>query len=131
MSVASLFRVPVEGMSCASCVGRVEAAVLRVPGVLGARVNLASGTLEADLSEDGASQDVVSALAGAGYPARVETLRGSVEGLSCASCVGRLERALSGVPGVVEARVNLADHSAVVEYGADTDRAAILAAARS
>jgi len=131
MSVASLFRVPVEGMSCASCVGRVEAAVLRVPGVLGARVNLASGTLEADLSEDGASQDVVSALAGAGYPARVDTLRGSVEGLSCASCVGRLERALSGVPGVVEARVNLADHSAVVEYGADTDRAAILAAARS
>ncbi|SMX24171.1 heavy metal translocating P-type ATPase [Boseongicola aestuarii] len=131
MSTASLFRVPVEGMSCASCVGRVEAAVLRVPGVLGARVNLASGTVEADLGEGGASQDVVSALKEAGYPARVETLRGSVEGLSCASCVGRLERALVAVPGVVEARVNLADRSAVVEYGAGTERAAILAAAQS
>ncbi len=131
MSAASIFRVPVQGMSCASCVGRVERAVAAVPGVLQARVNLASGVLEADLEPDGSSQAVVSALAEAGYPARIEVLRGSVEGMSCASCVGRLERALLAVPGVMEARVNLADHTATVEMAGDADRGAVLAAARA
>ena len=98
MSGATSLRLPVEGMTCASCVGRVERAVGLVPGVLAARANFASGTVEADLGEDSSTEAVVSALTGAGYPARIETLRGIVDGLSCASCVGRLEKALVAVP---------------------------------
>ena len=125
----SAFTVSVEGMSCASCVGRVEKAIAAVPGVVAARVNLAAGSLQADLAPDGSSEAVISALAEAGYPARVETLRGSVDGLSCASCVRRLEQALVAVPGVVAARANFADHSVSVDLsGADRD--AVLAAAR-
>ena len=131
MSGATSLRLPVEGMTCASCVGRVERAVGLVPGVLAARANFASGTVEAELGEDGSTEAVVSALAGAGYPARIETLRGIVDGLSCASCVGRLEKALVAVPGVLEARVNLADRSVVVEMAGDADRGAVLAAARN
>lgn len=130
MSVAMSLRLPVQGMSCASCVGRVERAVALVPGVLAARVNLASGIVEAELGADGSADAVVSALADAGYPARIETMRGTVDGLSCASCVRRLEQALVAVPGVLDARVNLADHSAVVEMAGDADRGAVLAAAR-
>jgi len=130
MSVAMSLRLPVQGMSCASCVGRVERAVALVPGVLAARVNLASGIVEAELGADGSADAVVSALADAGYPARLETMRGTVDGLSCASCVRRLEQALVAVPGVLDARVNLADHSAVVEMVGDADRGAVLAAAR-
>ena len=130
MSVAMSLRLPVQGMSCASCVGRVERAVALVPGVLAARVNLGSGIVEAELGADGSADAVVSALADAGYPARIETMRGTVDGLSCASCVRRLEQALAAVPGVLDARVNLADHSAVVEMAGDADRGAVLAAAR-
>ena len=130
MGDMSHMRVPVQGMSCASCVGRVESAVAALPGVTAARANLASGVVEADLTETGTAESVLQALEKAGYPARTETLRGDVSSLSCASCVGRLERALLATPGVLDARVNLADHSAVVELAADTDRASVLSAAR-
>ena len=124
----SVFTVSVDGMSCASCVGRVEKAVRAVPGVIAARANLASGQLQADLEPDAASGAVVAALADAGYPARVETLRGSVEGLSCASCVRRLEQALDAVPGVVAARVNFADHSVSVDVSGAGPEAVMVAA---
>ncbi|NNL18647.1 MAG: copper-translocating P-type ATPase [Boseongicola sp.] len=117
-------------MSCASCVGRVERAVGSVPGVLAAQVNLASGRVQADLAPGGSAEAVVVALEEAGYPARVETLRGAVEGLSCASCVRRLEQALDAVPGVVGARVNFADHSVAVDL-VDGEVEAVLAAARA
>ena len=39
-----------------------------------------------------------------------------VEGMSCASCAGRIERILSAVKGVNSAVVNFADHSVVIEY---------------
>ena len=39
-----------------------------------------------------------------------------VIGMSCASCVGRVERALGKVPGVLEANVNLANEKATVTY---------------
>ena len=131
MGDMSHMRVPVQGMSCASCVGRVESAVAALPGVTSARANLANGVVDADLSEPEAATAVLQALEKAGYPARTETLRGTVSSLSCASCVGRLERALMAAPGVLDARVNLADHSAVVVLTADADRASILSAART
>ena len=51
---------------------------------------------------------------GTGLLKMSETHRFSVEGMHCASCVGRLETALKGARGVVDARVNLADNSAMV-----------------
>ena len=44
-----------------------------------------------------------------------------VEGMTCASCVARVEQALAGVPGVISANVNLASEKATVEYVAGTD----------
>ena len=52
---------------------------------------------------------VVAALETAGYPARVADLTLVVEGMSCASCVGRVEKALKAVPGVVEAYRTVVD----------------------
>lgn len=53
------------------------------------------------------------------HPSQLETVRLAIEGMTCASCVGRVERALRTVPGVTEARVNLATERAVVEGSGD------------
>ena len=104
----------VEGMHCASCVGRVERALAAVPGVASASVNLA--TQRAEVAFDGPADPhaAVSAVERAGYAVAADTVELAVEGMHCASCVGRAERALLTVPGVLEAGVNLATERARV-----------------
>ena len=105
----------IGGMNCASCVGRVETALGRVEGVQDARVNLASETASLQVAPGFDPKDAVAALATAGYPATVQTRRYAIENMSCASCVGRVERALATTAGVVSVNVNLASEEAVVE----------------
>ncbi len=50
LPVADTVRLRISGMHCASCVSRVEQALAGVPGVVAARVNLATQRAEADLS---------------------------------------------------------------------------------
>jgi Cu+-exporting ATPase len=54
-----------------------------------------------------------------------------IEGMTCASCVARVEKALAGVPGVASATVNLATEKAEVRFaGPDVETAALVAAVR-
>jgi Cu+-exporting ATPase len=108
--------LPVEGMTCASCVGRVERALKAVPGVQTAAVNLA--TERADITFTGLAdpQAAVRAIESAGYTVREETTELAIEGMTCASCVGRVEKALAKIPGVLEATVNLATERAGVRH---------------
>ena len=119
----------VEGMSCASCVGRVERALKAVEGVEGARINLISGTASVDFSNATDALRLVEALRSAGYPAAEATARLDVQDMTCASCVGRVERALKAVPGVTAAEVNLATQSARVRFTSGTTTPEALAAA--
>lgn len=107
----------IEGMTCASCVSRVERAIKAVPGVSSASVNLAMG--RAEVAFEGDRPDVVAvsqAIRQAGYEIRSETVSLTVKGMTCGSCVGRIEKALSTVPGVKAAHVNLATERADVEF---------------
>ncbi|WP_375057447.1 heavy metal translocating P-type ATPase [Zobellella sp. DQSA1] len=108
-------KLPIEGMSCASCVRRVEKALLATPGVQSASVNLAAESAELILARDVAPATLVAALEKAGYHSRTERLELAIIGMSCASCVGRVEKALAGLPGVLSAGVNLAAEQARVE----------------
>jgi heavy metal translocating P-type ATPase len=125
--------IPVDGMTCASCVGRVEKAVLAVPGVESASVNLATSRASIALGEGAAVATVLDAIRKAGYEPREEAVDLAVEGMSCASCVGRVERALKAVPGVLDGTVNLATGRAHVRYvgGAGTVAAIGVALARA
>ena len=129
MPPASL-RFPVLGMTCASCVGRVERARRAVPGVTDISVNPATelADVRADAGTDPQALAVAmsAAVTDAGYslPSREITL--VIGGMTCASCVNRIERALRGVPGVIEASVNLATERARVRAIAD-DEAALAA----
>jgi Cu+-exporting ATPase len=104
-------------MSCASCVARVEKALSRVEGVEAASVNLAAGTatVTVDPGKVGPWR-LAAAVRDTGYDVPVERTTFPVLGMSCASCVGRVERALRGVPGVLAATVNLAAQTGSVDF---------------
>lgn len=119
----------IEGMTCASCVGRVERALKAVPGVQSAAVNLATEKANIQVSNDVARSTLVQAIEDAGYAVPPENLIAlNIEGMTCASCVGRVERALFAVPNVQSAVVNLAMERATVIGGSVLDTAALIAA---
>ncbi|MGK7655059.1 heavy metal translocating P-type ATPase [Roseovarius sp. B08] len=109
-------RFSVQNMSCASCVGRVERALLALPGIDEVNVNLAAETAQVRIDSDARIPEVIGALDNAGYPARTQTVRLNVSSMSCASCVGRVDKALAVVPGVLDVDVNLASETATVTY---------------
>ena len=119
----------VKGMSCASCVARVEKAIRGAPGVASASVNLATKRAEVGFSGLPDVGAVVTAIGKAGYEIVVETVRFNIDKLNCASCVNRAERALKSVAGVVEANVNLATKTATVRFVAGATNAGALAKA--
>src|SRR5210317_1955117 len=98
----------IEGMSCASCVGRVDRGLSAIDGVSDVAVNLASESARFQLNNPERVTDVVRKLDELGYPARKATVVLNIEAMSCASCVGRVDRALAAVLGVLEVNVNLA-----------------------
>jgi heavy metal translocating P-type ATPase len=102
------------GMSCASCVGRVERALKTVPSIREANVNIATGRVEIALTEKLDIFAVLSAIEKEGYQVADETITLRVEGMTCASCAGRVERSLSVIPGVIMASVNLITEQAQV-----------------
>ncbi len=106
----------VDGMTCASCVGRVEKALSKVPGVDAASVNLASETARVSFDGQLKLDDLADALNEAGYPPVTNEVILDVESMTCASCVGRVEKALKAGTGVVDASVNLATETATVRY---------------
>ncbi len=111
--LAATVVLDVEGMTCASCVLRVERALKGVPGVTAASVNLATERAEVTgLGLDRAA--LVEAVGAVGYDVASPPIDLEIEGMTCASCVARVERALKSVPGVTDATVNLATERAHV-----------------
>ncbi|SDS35627.1 Au+-exporting ATPase [Halopseudomonas litoralis] len=118
---ATAISLPIEGMSCASCVGRVEAALGKVEGVGAVAVNLATERANIRLTRQVDRTALVQAVEKAGYSVPASTIELTIEGMTCASCVARVERALKAVPGVLEARVNLATERVTVHGSAAAD----------
>ncbi len=104
-------------MSCASCVGRVERAIGKLPGIIDVSVNLATEKAHVVFSDEAVTaRQIVEAVAEAGYPVETENADIRIGGMSCASCVGRIERILGRLPGVLEHGVNLATEKARVKW---------------
>ncbi|MBL8838758.1 MAG: heavy metal translocating P-type ATPase, partial [Alphaproteobacteria bacterium] len=120
--------LPITGMTCASCVARVERALARVAGVTGANVNLATERASVTTGGPVAKAALVAAVEEAGYGVADEPVDLAIEGMTCASCVARVEKALLQVPGVSSATVNLATERARVLRSPAADDAALLAA---
>ncbi|MCE8041348.1 copper-translocating P-type ATPase [Halomonas daqingensis] len=108
------------GMSCASCVARIEKAIGNLPGVITAKVNFATERADVVFHSPADTISLVQAIEDAGYGAATESVELALEGMSCASCVGRIENALKTTFGVVDASVNLASEKAYVRFLADS-----------
>src|SRR5437868_2380075 len=108
---------PVDGMTCASCVRRVERALSKVDGVQSADVNLATEQATVRYDPSIASMAALrGAVEKAGYTVPAEEATLPIEGMTCASCVRRVEKALAKLPGVESVAVNLATEQATVKY---------------
>ena len=114
--------LPIEGMNCASCISSVEKALTSVPGARSASASLTSMTATVALDRDTAPEALVLAVRRAGYDVPIDKIELKIEGMTCASCVGRVEKALLKVPGVLKAEANLATESARIEALAGTAR---------
>ncbi len=121
----------IEGMSCASCVARVEKAITAVPGVASVVVNLATERATVTFNEPVSTEAVLQAIEKAGYEPKLETRELGIEGMTCASCVSRVEKALKAVPGVKSASVNLATERATVRIVSGTAATALEDAVRA
>ncbi len=141
--VAATIELDIDGMTCASCVSRVEKALAKVPGVTHASVNLATERATVDAAPGVSASRLVDAVTQAGYgatpvattpppapapsPAPAD-LEFDIGGMTCASCAGRVEKALATVPGVTRASVNLATERASVHGAGPLDAATLIAA---
>ncbi|WP_081333790.1 heavy metal translocating P-type ATPase [Burkholderia cepacia] len=132
----------IEGMTCASCVARVEKALANVSGVARASVNLATERATVDAAGGVTTAQLVDAVRQAGYQATpvaepepaiapdaaLGAIELDIDGMTCASCVGRVEKALAAVPGVARVSVNLATERASVHGAGALDAATLIAA---
>jgi Cu+-exporting ATPase len=108
---------PVSGMSCASCVARIEKELSRMSGIHEAKVNFASEKTSVTFDPSRIQMgDLISTVRDLGYEAGLEKVSLPVHGMSCASCVKKVEGALNGLAGVVMAGVNFATERATVQY---------------
>ncbi len=118
--------VGIQGMTCASCATRVEKVLKQVPGVTNATVNLALETATVSGETDLAS--IQRAIEKAGFSVPTESCTLDISGMTCASCSARVEKALTRVPGVIDASVNLATERATVKLAQGTSAATLIAA---
>lgn len=109
--------LPIRGMTCASCVARIENGLSKLNGVIEAKVNLATEKGSVIFNPTQVHLlDLVSSIKSLGYEVPVEKISLSIRGMSCASCVSRVERALSQLDGVLQVSVNLATEKANVQF---------------
>ncbi len=108
---------PIRGMHCASCASRIEKALQAVPGVRDSAVNFGAERAEVHVVPGRTSPEALHRVVqDLGYEVPQEEVVIPIEGMHCASCVSRIEKALASVPGVIRANVNLATGQAVVSY---------------
>ncbi len=109
--------IPVTGMSCATCAVTIEKGLAETPGVSEARVNFASEKASVEYDPEKVDLAKLSqTVSELGYGVATRKSIFPVGGMTCAACVSRVEQALSSVPGVVSASVNLSSEKATVEY---------------
>ncbi|MFP4334577.1 MAG: heavy metal translocating P-type ATPase [Wenzhouxiangella sp.] len=104
----------VDNLHCASCVRRLRSA-LEETDASEVQVDLAGKAVDLDWPGERPLPDLVEHLRTAGFPVQLDEIVVAIGGMHCASCVGRVEKALQGIAGVVSADVNLASGEARIE----------------
>lgn len=126
--ISDNFRFGISGMTCTSCAGRIEKTLQALPGVVAATVNLATETAEINTDRALNLSLVADAVEKAGYAMETTRITLAIQGMTCTSCVGRVEKALRAVDGVRKVSVNLATEKASIQMVKETRIDTLLAA---
>ncbi|MGH8081967.1 MAG: heavy metal translocating P-type ATPase [Lysobacter sp.] len=121
-------RLPITGMNCSSCVGRVEKVLRALPGVASASVNLATESAQVAFANSVSPAEIERTIRAAGYAVPTDEIALRLHGMTCGSCVGRIEKALEAVPGVLEVSVNLAIERATLRAVQGIEPASLIVA---
>lgn len=121
MTTLQTLQIPVRGMTCAGCAGRVERGLLKVPGVEQAVINLVTNEAIVHLNQPVALTDLVAAVEASGYQVPLHGFDFAVSGMNCGSCVARIEKALAQSPIAISYQVNLSTKQAHVQLLAGED----------
>lgn len=110
-------KIKVTGMTCASCSGSVKRALEKMPGVMNADVDHASGMATVSYKGGGISaSEMRRSIESSGYGVEAQSVEVRIDGMTCASCSSAVEAALTSIPGVISANVNLSNKSAIVRF---------------
>ncbi|WP_280170714.1 heavy metal translocating P-type ATPase [Agrobacterium pusense] len=123
--------IPVEGMTCASCVRRVETAAAKVPGVMSSSVNFATKKLTVEPAEGFSAKTLGAAIKKVGYDIAPDRHEFTVEGLHSDADAARLKAVLEAVATTINATVDTAAGKAAVEtIGGRRERDALVETAK-
>lgn len=116
--------IKISGMTCASCAKAVERAVKKLDSSVEANVNMATEKLSISYDKDKVKdEDIEKAIEKAGFGVIKEAENKEViipiGGMTCASCVKAVERAVKKIDGVENVQVNLATEKASISYKAE------------
>lgn len=109
--------IDVLGMTCAACSARVEKALKKQDGVINASVNLIQQKASVEYDDEKVNiAELAKVIEKAGYETPIDQRTLLIEGMSCAACSARVEKALSKIDGVIKANVNLSTNKALVQF---------------
>ncbi|MHB1232400.1 MAG: heavy metal translocating P-type ATPase [Burkholderiales bacterium] len=107
--------LPIGGMTCTACATRIESSLNKQPGIT-ATINLAAEKARVDYDPAQTTpEQIVSIIEKTGYQVPEQQVTLALEGMTCAACATRIEKALNQLPGVT-ASVNFATEQAAVRY---------------
>ncbi len=114
---AKQLHLSIQGMTCTSCANTIEKGLASLKGVNKAQVNFANERASVVYSPQDVNPNIMlKEIEKLGYKAHIEKVSLPIQGMTCASCVDKVEKALKGLDGVISANVNLASERATVEY---------------
>lgn len=108
--------IPITGMTCAACAATVEKTLKKIEGIEDATVNLASEKATILTEKPLDIRGIAEAVKSEGYGVLISRIDFAVKGMTCAACVGAVERALKSLEGVLGVTVNLASERVSVDY---------------
>jgi len=115
----------IEGISCASCVASIEKNLGKTQGVEKVSVSIATGKLDIEYFENEVkTKEIIEVVSKLGFQIKEELSNDKsemevvipIEGMSCMSCVGSIEKALNKQYGVEYVAVNLTTGKAKIKY---------------
>ncbi len=119
--MTKIINIDILGMTCAACSARVEKALSKNEAIINPVVNLLQQKATIEYNPEKITiEEIVKIVEKTGYEVPLDKRTILVEGMTCAACSTRVDKALNKLDGVVRANVNLSTNKAIIEFPSGT-----------